>query len=66
LISGASFAGTVYSSNPTTSENRLLTRGRGIYLMKTLMDEASFEKSGILVRMPKKLVAAQTGQRRAE
>ena len=40
--------------DPTVSENRLLTYGRGIYLMKTLMDEVSFEQGGALVYMRKK------------
>jgi serine/threonine-protein kinase RsbW len=30
--------------DPTYRENLLLTHGRGIYLMKTLMDEVAFEK----------------------
>ncbi|HEY4049236.1 MAG TPA: ATP-binding protein, partial [Acidobacteriaceae bacterium] len=29
--------------DPTTPENRLVKHGRGIYLMKTLMDEVRFE-----------------------
>ena len=37
--------------DPTTFENRLFTHGRGIYLMKTLMDEVSFEDNGAVVRM---------------
>jgi serine/threonine-protein kinase RsbW len=39
--------------DPTTPENRLLSHGRGIYLMKTLMDEVSFESSGAVVHMRK-------------
>lgn len=39
--------------DPTASENRLLTHGRGIYLMKTLMDEVSFEDGGSVVQMRK-------------
>jgi serine/threonine-protein kinase RsbW len=40
--------------DPTISENRLLTNGRGIYLMKTLMDEVCFEQGGAVVYMRKK------------
>jgi serine/threonine-protein kinase RsbW len=40
-------------SDPTTPENRLLTQGRGIYLMKTLMDEIRFEQRGAVVFMRK-------------
>lgn len=40
--------------DPTTIENRLFTHGRGIYLMKTLMDEISFEDNGTVVRMRKR------------
>ena len=39
--------------DPTTPENRLLTQGRGIYLMKTLMDEVRFERCGAVVHMRK-------------
>ena len=40
--------------DPTAPENRLRTSGRGIYLMKTLMDEVCFEKGGAVVHMRKK------------
>ena len=40
-------------ANPTTPENLLCAHGRGIYLMKTLMDEVSFEDGGSVVRMRK-------------
>jgi serine/threonine-protein kinase RsbW len=43
--------------DPTTLENRLFTHGRGIYLMKTLMDEVSFEDNGAVVRMRKRSTA---------
>jgi serine/threonine-protein kinase RsbW len=39
--------------DPTFVENLLFTHGRGIYLMKTLMDEVSFEEGGSVVRMCK-------------
>jgi serine/threonine-protein kinase RsbW len=40
--------------DPTALENRGLAHGRGIYLMKTLMDEVRFEEGGVLVRMRKR------------
>jgi serine/threonine-protein kinase RsbW len=40
--------------DPTTPENRLVKHGRGIYLVKTLMDEVRFEKGGAVVYMRKK------------
>ena len=40
--------------DPTTLENRGLSQGRGIYLMKALMDEVSFEEGGVLVHMRKR------------
>jgi serine/threonine-protein kinase RsbW len=40
-------------ADPTTPENRLLAQGRGIYLMKTLMDEVRFEQHGAVVFMRK-------------
>jgi len=49
--------------DPTTPENRLLTRGRGIYLMEALMDEVSFEDNGAVVHMRKK---SNVGQSRTE
>jgi len=39
--------------DPTTSDNLLSTQGRGIYLMKALMDEVSFEEGGTVVHMRK-------------
>jgi serine/threonine-protein kinase RsbW len=39
--------------DPTTLENRLLPHGRGIYLMKTLMDDVRFEQGGAVVYMHK-------------
>jgi serine/threonine-protein kinase RsbW len=52
--------------DPASPENRLLTHGRGIYLIKTLMDEISFDEGGALVRMRKKSNAGSAAQRRAE
>jgi len=40
-------------ADPTTPSHRLAMHGRGIYLMKTLMDEVSFEEGGAVVRMRK-------------
>ena len=39
--------------DPTFLENLLFTHGRGIYLMKTLMDEVRFERGGTVVYMRK-------------
>ena len=39
--------------DPTSPENRLLPHGRGIYLMKTLMDDVCFEQGGAVVYMHK-------------
>ena len=41
--------------DPTDAKNRLLRHGRGIYLMRVLMDEVCFEDDGRLVRMQKQL-----------
>jgi serine/threonine-protein kinase RsbW len=40
-------------ADPTFRENLLFTHGRGIYLMKALMDEVFFEENGAVVRMRK-------------
>ena len=50
--------------NPTFRENLLLTHGRGIYLMKTLMDEITFEEGGAVVMMRKKSNASSAQERR--
>ena len=52
--------------DPTSLENLLFTHGRGIYLMKTLMDEVSFEEGGSIVRMRKKSNFGAIAQRRSE
>lgn len=39
--------------DPTTPQNRLLPLGRGIYLMKTLMDDVCFEQGGTVMYMHK-------------
>jgi serine/threonine-protein kinase RsbW len=51
--------------DPTTPENRLVKHGRGIYLMKTLMDEVRFERGGAVVSMRKKTNAGSAAERRA-
>ena len=52
--------------DPTLLENLLFTHGRGIYLMKTLMDEISFEEGGSVVRMRKNFNFDSTAPRRSE
>jgi serine/threonine-protein kinase RsbW len=49
--------------DPTFRENLLVTHGRGIYIMKTLMDEVSFEEGGAVVMMRKKANANSVEQR---
>jgi len=39
--------------DPTAPENIKSTHGRGIYLMRTLMDEVRFERGGTVVYMRK-------------
>jgi serine/threonine-protein kinase RsbW len=39
--------------DPTDGSNLLLSHGRGIYLMRMLMDEVSFEEHGTIVCMKK-------------
>ena len=43
--------------DPTAPDNRLLTSGRGIYLMRSLMDEVRFDQDGTLVYMRKKPIS---------
>jgi len=40
--------------DPTSPDNRLRTQGRGIYLMRSLMDEVGFEQGGSVVHMRKR------------
>jgi serine/threonine-protein kinase RsbW len=44
--------------DPTEPERLLLSSGRGLHLMRTLMDEVSFEENGTVVRMRKRFKAA--------
>ena len=41
--------------DPTEPQGLLLTHGRGLHLMRTLMDEVSFEENGSVVRMRKRM-----------
>jgi len=50
--------------DPTVLENLLFTHGRGIYLIKTSMDEVSFEEGGAVVMMRKKANANSAEQRK--
>ena len=59
---GAGFSSTELS-DPTGVEQLQSTHGRGIYLMKTLMDEVHFERGGTVVRMQKKCVKVYPGRR---
>jgi serine/threonine-protein kinase RsbW len=52
-------------ADPTTPENRLVKHGRGIYLMKSLMDEIRFERGGAVVYMRKKPNAGPAAERKA-
>jgi serine/threonine-protein kinase RsbW len=47
-------------ADPTAPENIGSVHGRGIYLMKALMDEVRFEEGGIVVRMRKSAGPAAT------
>jgi serine/threonine-protein kinase RsbW len=40
--------------DPTEAQRLLRTHGRGLYLMKAMMDEVSFEENGTVVRMRKR------------
>ena len=40
-------------ADPTAPENTGFVHGRGIYLMKALMDEVRFEEGGVVVHMRK-------------
>ena len=51
--------------DPTTTENLLVKHGRGIYLIKTSMDEVRFEQGGALVYMRKKPNAGSAAERKA-
>jgi len=40
--------------DPTSPDNRMRTHGRGIFLMRTLMDEVHYEQGGSVVHMRKR------------
>jgi len=46
-------------SDPTAPENTGSAHGRGIYLMKALMDEVRFEEGGVRVEMRKSIGQAR-------
>jgi serine/threonine-protein kinase RsbW len=52
--------------DPTSPHNRLRTHGRGIYLIRTLMDEVGFEQGGSVVRMRKKANAGSDATRKPQ
>jgi serine/threonine-protein kinase RsbW len=41
--------------DPTEAQRLLLPHGRGLHLMRALMDEVSFEENGTMVRMRKQM-----------
>jgi serine/threonine-protein kinase RsbW len=49
--------------DPTLLENLLFAHGRGIYLIKTLMDEVSFQEGGAVVLMRKRSNAKSAERR---
>src|SRR5215468_6610908 len=52
--------------DPTSPDNRLRTHGRGIYLMRTLMDEVVFEQGGSVVHMRKRANAGSDATRKPQ
>jgi len=52
-------------ADPTVPENTGFVHGRGIYLMKAVMDEVRFEEGGVVVEMRKSVghAAANNAQR---
>jgi serine/threonine-protein kinase RsbW len=52
--------------DPTSPDNRLRTCGRGIYLIRTLMDEVHFEQGGSVVRMRKRANASSETARKPQ
>jgi serine/threonine-protein kinase RsbW len=53
-------------SNLTPHGNRLGTIGRGIYLIRTLMDEVDFEQDGSVVHMRKRANAGSDAKRKPQ
>jgi serine/threonine-protein kinase RsbW len=52
--------------DPTSSEHLLFTHGRGIYLIKALMDEVCFAEGGAVVMMRKKSNASSSEEKKAQ
>jgi serine/threonine-protein kinase RsbW len=53
-------------ADPTAPENIGSVHGRGIYLIKALMDEVCFEEGGVVVRMRKSAGQAAAQRRKEE
>lgn len=52
--------------DPTSPDNRQGTHGRGIYLIRTLMDEVDFERGGSAVHMRKRANASTETARKPQ
>jgi serine/threonine-protein kinase RsbW len=52
--------------DPTSADNLLRANGRGIYLMRTLMDEVNFEQGGSVVHMRKRANAGPDTTRKPQ
>ena len=52
--------------DPTAPENVLSNHGRGIYLIRTLMDEVTFEQNGTVLKMRKRSNIGAGAERQAE
>ena len=52
--------------DPTSLDNRLRTHGRGIFLMRALMDEVEFEQGGSVVHMRKKANSGSHAMRKPQ
>ena len=53
-------------SDPTSPDNRLRTHGRGIYLIRTLMDHVEFEQGGSVVHIHKRANTASDTTRKPQ
>lgn len=52
--------------DPTAPENVLSSHGRGIYLIRTLMDEVAFEQNGTVLKMRKRPSKGANAERKPE
>src|SRR5215469_5942130 len=52
--------------DPTSPDNRQRTHGRGIHLIRTLMDEVDFEQGGSVVHMRKRASASSETARKPQ